>query len=210
MNNENNDYEGIVLSENAEKAEAVENVQIPDNFGTGKTVTEEKPKKKKGKFGKFLVFLIVLIAIVVGGGYYYLNYMCTPDRFIDYSIKNMNSTIDNVFNNAVEFNILEDDYLGTGTLEVSSNEQDYEFLNGLKLDYTIGTSLSNDYVNFTGNLTQGADASLKASAYVDKNNMYVNLEEIFPLLINYDLEENYFATLKEELKKSSDLTTDDI
>ena len=71
MNNENNDYEGIVLSENAEKAEAVENVQIPDNFGTGKTVTEEKPKKKKGKFGKFLVFLIVLIAIVVGGGYYY-------------------------------------------------------------------------------------------------------------------------------------------
>ena len=122
----------------------------------------------------------------------------------------MNSTIDNVFNNAVEFNILEDDYLGTGTLEVSSNEQDYEFLNGLKLDYAIGSSISNDYVNFTGNLTQGADASLKASAYVDKNNMYVNLEEIFPLLINYDLEENYFETVKEELKKSSDLTTDDI
>ena len=209
MNNENKDYEGIVLSENAEKAEAVENVQIPDNPGTGKTITEEKTKKKKGRFVKFLVFLIVLIAIIAGGGYYYLHYMCTSDKLIDYSVKKMNSKVDLLFTSAVNYNILEDDYLGTGTMELSSSEKDYEFLNGLKLDYKIGTSIGSDYVSFTGNVSQGTGASIEAAAFVNQDNLFVDLKDMYYLLINYNLGENYFNTIKEELQKSSDITVDD-
>ena len=209
-NNQSNEFDGIVLSDNAAGEEAVADVKIPENKGTVEKNTQEVPKKKKGKFGKFLAFLAILIALAAGGGYYYINYMCTPDKFIDYSVKKANTMMNNVFNNAVSYNILEDDYLGTGSLEINASGTDYAFLDGLKLDYTIGASLNNDYVSLNGKITQGSDASLTALAFVDKDNSYVKSEDIYPLLINYNLGQNYFTEIKDYLKKSNDYTIDEI
>lgn len=209
-NNQENNFDGIVLGEAVENAEAVADVKIPENKGTIKDNTsQDEPKKKKGKFGKFLAFLVVLIALAAGGGYYYLTYMCTVDKFIDYNVDNINSSINNVFNNSIAYNLFEDDYLGNGTLELSTTNNEYAFLNGLKLDYTVEMALNSNYAKVKGDVIQ-EDAKLSGYAFVDKEDAYINIDEVFPVLIKYNLEENYFETIKKELEETKDTSLEDV
>lgn len=213
MENENKqstEFDGIVLSESVDNAEAVADVTIPENKGNENLSAQEAPKKKKKKkIGKFLVFLI-FIALIGGGCYYYLKYMCTSDKFIDYSIKSVNSMVNNIYKNTIDYNILEDDYLGTGELEIKSSDSKYSYLDGLKLEYTVGTSLANDYASLDGKLTQGSYASLSALAFVDKENTYIKSEDVYSLMLNYNLGKNYFTDIKKELEDSNDFTVAEI
>lgn len=165
----------------------------------------------KNNGGKKKTPMIIGIAVVVlvaalAGGFFFIKSKYTATKFIDGNVKLLTSYIEKAFADDEiigDYDLMKDDIVTNGTIELSSKNSTLSMINNLKYSYKTALTLDNEYLQQEVELSQDS-SSFKAKGIIDKDTIYVDSADIYNKALKYATGDNYFKELKDALKEYND------
>lgn len=132
------------------------------------------------------VIILVIIAIFV-----YIKVGFTASKYIDEKVDEITTFVNEVFAETNYNN--SSDSIVSGDVTINSNAEEMAALNGLKLNFEIGSSLTKEIVDINFGLED-----YSANLYINNSRMYFDAKDIYSTPLYMDLENNPFASLDME------------
>lgn len=132
------------------------------------------------------VIILAIIAIFV-----YIKVGFTASKYIDEKVDEITTFVNEVFAETNYNN--SSDSIVSGDVTINSNAEDMAALNGLKLNFEIGSSLTKEIVDINFGLED-----YSANLYINNSRMYFDAKDIYSTPLYMDLEDNPFANLDME------------
>lgn len=132
------------------------------------------------------VIILAIIAIFV-----YIKVGFTASKYIDEKVDEITTFVNEVFAETNYNN--SSDSIVSGDVTINSNAEEMAALNGLKLNFEIGSSLTKEIVDINFGLED-----YSANLYINNSRMYFDAKDIYSTPLYMDLEDNPFANLDME------------
>lgn len=173
------------------------------NLNNAETLPPENNLNNNGNNGnKNHKKLFIIIGIVVGviilaiiAIFVYIKVGFTASKYIDDKVEEITTFVDEMFmtNN---YNA-DADTIMNGEFSVNSSVSELAMLNGLKVNFEVGTSLAKEIVDINLGLAN-EESEYTANLYINNNRMYLDSADIYSTPLYMDLEDSPFANINAE------------
>ena len=178
----NSEVIGAVGNEN------ITNINSSEVLPTDNNVNNNKSRKKLFIIIGIIVGVIILAIIAI---FVYIKVGFTASKYIDEKVDEITTFVNEVFAETNYNN--SSDSIVSGDVTINSNAEDMAALNGLKLNFEIGSSLTKEIVDINFGLED-----YSANLYINNSRMYFDAKDIYSTPLYMDLEDNPFASLDME------------
>ena len=164
-------------------------------------INEDNQNKHNNNKNKIIFIIIGIVAslIVIGivAFFVFIFFYFTAPKYIDKKVSEFTSFVDEMFNN----NTLNEDVLLSGSLELDSDIEGFNYFNDLKLNYDLNYSIPKDIIDLNISLNRDNN-EFKANMYYNNATLYLDAKDIYPNTLYTVLEDNILST--------SDINIDDV
>ena len=178
----NSEVIGTVGNENMTSINSSEVLPADNN------VNNNKSRKKLFIIIGIIVGVIILAIIAI---FVYIKVGFTASKYIDEKVDEITTFVNEVFAETNYNN--SSDSIVSGDVTINSNAEEMAALNGLKLNFEIGSSLTKEIVDINFELED-----YSANLYINNSRMYFDAKDIYSTPLYMDLEDNPFANLDME------------
>ena len=178
----NSEVIGAVGNEN------ITNINSSEVLPTDNNVNNNKSHKKLFIIIGIIVGVIILVIIAI---FVYIKVGFTASKYIDEKVDEITTFVNEVFAETNYNN--SSDSIVSGDVTINSNAEEMAALNGLKLNFEIGSSLTKEIVDINFGLED-----YSANLYINNSRMYFDAKDIYSTPLYMDLEDNPFASLDME------------
>ena len=178
----NSEVIGTVGNENMTSINSSEVLPADNN------VNNNKSRKKLFIIIGIIVGVIILAIIAI---FVYIKVGFTASKYIDEKVDEITTFVNEVFAETNYNN--SSDSIVSGDVTINSNAEEMAALNGLKLNFEIGSSLTKEIVDINFGLED-----YSANLYINNSRMYFDAKDIYSTPLYMDLEDNPFANLDME------------
>ena len=182
----NSEVIGAVGNEN------ITNINSSEVLPTDNNVNNNNSHKKLFIIIGIIVGVIILVIIAI---FVYIKVGFTASKYIDDKVEEITTFVDEIFmtNN---YNA-DADTIMNGEFSVNSSVSELAMLNGLKVNFEVGTSLAKEIVDINLGLAN-EESKYTANLYINNNRMYLDSTDIYSTPIYMDLEDSPFANINVE------------
>lgn len=180
----NSEVIGTVGNENMTSINSSEVLPADNNVNNN----NNKSRKKLFIIIGIIVGVIILAIIAI---FVYIKVGFTASKYIDEKVDEITTFVNEVFAETNYNN--SSDSIVSGDVTINSNAEEMAALNGLKLNFEIGSSLTKEIVDINFGLED-----YSANLYINNSRMYFDAKDIYSTPLYMDLEDNPFASLDME------------
>ena len=180
----NSEVIGTVGNENMTSINSSEVLPADNNVNNN----NNKSRKKLFIIIGIIVGVIILAIIAI---FVYIKVGFTASKYIDEKVDEITTFVNEVFAETNYNN--SSDSIVSGDVTINSNAEEMAALNGLKLNFEIGSSLTKEIVDINFGLED-----YSANLYINNSRMYFDAKDIYSTPLYMDLEDNPFANLDME------------
>lgn len=172
-----------------------------------KTIKEAKTITEKNKKSKLPIILIMLLILVIGGYFVYKIFFANKDNVVKGLINGMYDTFEETISKVDKYNFKNESILINGDFAIESNINGLKDLNGIKINYTLGTDLKNKKLEFGAGLEENSKSIIDAMMYILEDEAYISLKDYYKYLIKLENSDMDFESIFESESK---IKTEDI
>lgn len=214
----NNPTPEVVNNTSENKAEGQTNNDTDANLnsigGIGTDLPKEETnnldfedfREKKSKKGLVITLIIVLIILLLSiGSFLFIKNKYTASSFLDQSSKNINTFINEVFeeitiNKDYLDNIDKYDVISDSNIKLTTASSELKDLNNLEIGLKTNQNLKNNYLDMDISLKQDT-GTLTGTLAIDNNKIYIDSKDIINKVLTTKSDEDLFGNVDEYTEK---------